>query len=90
MLSLSHILLSATFIKHRENETVRAEAILSRASELARTRHLSWEMPEAFEILETYSALLKERSNPDAQRLHAEAQRIRARLAFTVPLANAK
>jgi tetratricopeptide (TPR) repeat protein len=73
-----------------ENEKVRAEVALARASELARTRHLSWEMPEAFDILETYSALLKDRSNPDAQRLHAEAQRIRATLAFTVPLANAK
>jgi tetratricopeptide (TPR) repeat protein len=73
-----------------ENEKVSAEAVLARASEFARTRQLSWEMPEASEILETYSTLLKERSNPDAQRLHAEAQRIRATLAFTVPLANAK
>jgi tetratricopeptide (TPR) repeat protein len=73
------------------NDKVRAEAVLARASEIARKRVLAREMPEASDVLETYSAFLKESSNPaDAQRLHREAQRIRATLAFTVPLANAK
>jgi tetratricopeptide (TPR) repeat protein len=81
--------LSKTYI--RENAKVRAEEVLAQASKLARKRVLAREMPEALEILETYSAILKDRSNPtDAQRLHAEAQRIRASLAFTVPLAKAK
>jgi len=74
-----------------ENDKVRAGTVLARASEFARKRVLPREMPEAVEVLETYSAVLKDQSNPvDAQRLHVEAQRIRATLAFTVPLANAK
>jgi len=74
-----------------ENDKVSAETVLAHASELARKRVLPREMQEALEVLETYSAVLKDQSNLlDAQRLHAEAQRIRATLAFTVPLANAK
>jgi tetratricopeptide (TPR) repeat protein len=89
--SLMHTLweLGKTYI--RENDNVRAETVLARASELARKCVLSQQMPHVFRILETYADILNARSNPiEAERLHAEAQRVRASMAFTVHVENLK
>jgi hypothetical protein len=47
-------------------------------------------MPEVLAVLETYATVLKQLSNfTEAERLQAEAQRIRATMEYTVPAANA-
>jgi tetratricopeptide (TPR) repeat protein len=75
----------------RENDAIRAEKMLARAAEIARRRVLAVEMPEVLEVLDTYTKVLKELSNSvEAQRLQLETQRIRASLAYTVPVTNAK
>jgi tetratricopeptide (TPR) repeat protein len=75
----------------RENDAIRAEGILARAAEIAHRRVLAVEMPEVLEVLDTYAEVLKEMSNlEEAQRLQREAQRIRASMAYTVPVGNAK
>jgi hypothetical protein len=75
----------------RENDAMRAEGMLARAAEIACTRALALEMPEALEVLDTYAKVLKDSSNSvEAQRLQMEAQRIRASMAYTVPVENAK
>jgi len=61
----------------KRNEDAQAEADLSRALVIARGSGIS--TPEAAEVLETYSQLLLE-----------QARRIRASLAFTIHIDNAK
>ncbi len=74
-----------------ENDTIRAEAMLGRAAEIARGRVLAVEMQEVLDVLDTYAKVLKELSNPvEAERLQMEARRIRASMAYTVPVGNAK
>ena len=49
------------------------------------------DMPEVVDVLDTYAKVLKELSNPvEAERLQMEARRIRASMAYTVPVGNAK
>src|SRR5213594_3827345 len=49
------------------------------------------DLSEAIEVLETYSQVLMDLSNPvEARRMHEEAQRIRAAKAFTVRANQAK
>ena len=74
-----------------ENDTTRAEPMLARAAAIAHRRNLRVEMPEVLEVLDTYAGLLKDLSHSqEAQRLQTEAQRIRASMLLTVPVANAK
>jgi hypothetical protein len=49
------------------------------------------DLSEAIEVLETYSQVLMDLSNPvEARRMHEEAQRIRAAKAFTIRANQAK
>ena len=75
----------------RENDPIRARGVLARAADIARGRVLGVEMPEVLGVLDTYAKVLKDLSNDvEAQHLQMEAQRIRASLAYTVPVGNAK
>ena len=69
-----------------ERDTPRAEPFLARAAEIVRRMNLQPpDLSEAIEVLETYSQVLMDLSNPvEARRMHEEAQRIRAAKAFTV------
>ncbi len=63
----------------RENNAVRAEEMLARASEIARKLVRPAEMPEVVEVLDTYAKVLNDLSHSaEARRLEMEAQRIRA------------
>src|SRR5262249_17637365 len=76
--------LSKTYLlKH---DLIRAEPLLGRAAEIARQNvNQAIMIPEILHILDDYAKLLSELRRPaDADRLHAEAQRIRATAAFTV------
>src|SRR5262249_49815304 len=76
--------LAKTYI--RENDQIRAEPVLPRAAEIAR-RSLNqvFLIPAIIAVLDDYSKVLRDLNNPeDADRLHAEAQRIRTTAAFTV------
>jgi tetratricopeptide (TPR) repeat protein len=75
---------------HHENDPSRAEEMLARATEIARKLTLPTEMPEVLEVLNSYAKVLNELSHSaEAERLQAEVQRIRAAMAYTVPLGNA-
>ena len=75
-----------------ERDTPRAEPFLARAAEIVRRMSLQPpDLSEAIEVLETYSQVLMDLSNPvEARRMHEEAQRIRAAKAFTVRANQAK
>jgi tetratricopeptide (TPR) repeat protein len=75
---------------HRQNDAPRAKEPLARAAGIAHGLGRLDEMPEAIEVLNAYARVLKELSQTaEAERLEAEAQKIRASLAYTVPLGNA-
>jgi tetratricopeptide (TPR) repeat protein len=74
----------------RQNDAVRAEEMLARAAEIARRLVRPSEMPEVVEILDSDAKVLNDLSHSaEAQRLEMEAERIRATMAYTVPLGNA-
>jgi tetratricopeptide (TPR) repeat protein len=74
----------------RQNNAVRAEEMLARASEIARRLVRPAEMPEVVEVLDTYAKVLNDLSHSaEAHRLEMEAQRIRATMVYTVALGNA-
>jgi tetratricopeptide (TPR) repeat protein len=76
--------LGKTYMK--ENDPSRAEPMLRRAADIARrNQNQPFLIPEILHLLDDYEAVLRNLWNPeDADRLHAEAQRIRAATAFTV------
>ena len=75
----------------RENDAIRAGEMLARAAGVTRGRVLPVEVPEVLDVLDTYAKVLKDLSNSvEAQRLQMEAQRIRASMAYTVRVWNAK
>jgi tetratricopeptide (TPR) repeat protein len=76
--------LGKTYMK--ENDQVRAESALRRAAEIARrNQNQAILIPEILRLLDDYSTVLRDLWNPvDADRLDAEAKRIRAAAAFTV------
>ena len=68
----------------REKDEVRSNEPLARAAEIARRLKVR-EMPEALDVLDTYSRVLSHLSNSqEAERVEREARRMRATLAFTV------
>jgi hypothetical protein len=69
-----------------QHDVTRAEPLLSRAAEIARrNQNQPIMIPEILRILDDYSKVLRElRHTAEADNLHAEAQLIRARTAFTV------
>jgi tetratricopeptide (TPR) repeat protein len=70
----------------QKNET-RAEPMLARAAAIARKQVSLGEMPEVSEIFELYSKVLMDLSNAsEAEQVRAEARRVRAAMAFTVPV----
>ncbi len=82
---LMQALLGLSQIYIQQNEEMRAELLLRRAVEIARRNVRQIDIPVSIEVLETYSKVLKVLSKPlEADRLQAEAQRIRASNAFTV------
>jgi tetratricopeptide (TPR) repeat protein len=76
--------LGKTYMK--ENEHVRAESVLRQAADIARrNQNHTVLIPEILRVLDDYSEVLRDLWNPtDADRLNAEAQRIRASAAFTI------
>ena len=69
----------------RQNDKKRADAPLARAAAIARKLKTPGVIPEALEVLETYSQVLADlSSNQEAQLLQTEAKRMRATMAFTV------
>jgi len=76
--------LGKTYVK--ENDQVRAESALRQAADIARrNQNQTILIPEILQVLDDYSTVLRDLWNPaDADRLNAEAQRIRAAAAFTV------
>jgi tetratricopeptide (TPR) repeat protein len=94
-MSFDSILLMRTFYGlgetyGRENDTIRAEAMLARAADIAQRRRRAEEMPEVVEVLNAYAKVLTDMSQFDkAQRFETEAQRIRASMEYVVPLASA-
>jgi len=73
----------------RQNQIARAEEPLAKAAQMARTAAMP--SSEAPEILETYANVLQGLWNlAEAQRVHAEAKRIRVSLALTVPIGSVK
>jgi Tfp pilus assembly protein PilF len=73
----------------RQNQIVRAEEPLAKAAEMARSA--AKPSSQAPEILETYANVLRGLWNPaEAQRVHAEAQRIRVTQALTVRIDRVK
>ncbi len=68
----------------REHDEVRSNEPLARAAEIARRLNVRGEMPEALDVLDTYSRVLSHLSNSqEAERVQREAKRMRATLAFT-------
>jgi tetratricopeptide (TPR) repeat protein len=75
----------------RQHDSHRAEPILARAAEIARRRSKVTEMPEVLSVLNSYIAVLQDLSHSEeARRFETEAQRIRATMAYTVPVGNLK
>ena len=76
--------LGKTYMK--ENDQVLAESVLRRAADIARrNQNQAILIPEILRLLDDYSTVLRDLWNPvDADRLDAEAKRIRAAAAFTV------
>jgi tetratricopeptide (TPR) repeat protein len=73
----------------RETQIARAEEPLAKAAEMVRSAAVP--PSEAPEILETYANVLRGLRNPaEAQRVHAEAQRIRVARALTVRIGRVK
>lgn len=69
----------------REHDEARSNEPLARAAQIARRLNVRGEMPEALDVLDTYSRVLSHLSNSqEAERVQREAKRIRATLAFTV------
>jgi tetratricopeptide (TPR) repeat protein len=83
--SVMHALYSLGKLYIRQNDEKRADAPLARAAAIARNLKTSRVLPEALEVLETYSKVLAHLSNSqEAQLLQTEAKRMRATMAFTV------
>jgi tetratricopeptide (TPR) repeat protein len=77
--------LAGTYV--REHLVSRAEPLLAQATTIARKRTVAVEMPEVAEIFELYSRVLNDLSNAsEAEHLQSEARRVRAAMAFTVPV----
>jgi tetratricopeptide (TPR) repeat protein len=76
--------LGKTYVK--ENDQIRAESALRQAANIGRrNQNQAILIPEILQVLDDYSTVLRDLWNPaDADRLNAEAQRIRAAATFTV------
>lgn len=74
-----------------QHDEVRAQPLLARASAIARKHSNPADMPVTAEIFDMYSRVLKNQSNSaEAEHADADARRVRATMAFTVPLASLK
>jgi tetratricopeptide (TPR) repeat protein len=83
--SIMHALYGLGKLYIRQNDEKRSDAPLARAAAIARKLKMPAGMPEALEILETYSQVLGHLSNhQEAQLVQTEAKRMRATMAFTV------
>ena len=85
--ALMHTLyeLARTYV--REHQEARAEPLLAQATTIAGKHTGASEMPEIAEILDMYSRVLNDLSKAsEAEHLQSEARRVRAAMAFTVPV----
>jgi tetratricopeptide (TPR) repeat protein len=83
--SIMHALYGLAKLYIRQNDEKRSDAPLARAAAIARKLKMPGSMPEALEILETYSQVLAHLANhQEAQLVQTEAKRMRATMAFTV------
>jgi tetratricopeptide (TPR) repeat protein len=86
---MAHTLYQLARTRLAQNDEAHAQAFLARAAAMARKNGNAADMPEIAEILDVYAKVLKDSSNAsDADHVQTEARRIRAGMAFTVPLAN--
>jgi tetratricopeptide (TPR) repeat protein len=70
-----------------EHQEARAEPLLAQATTIARKHTTTDETPEIAEIFDMYSRVLKDLSKAsEADHLQLEARRVRAAMAFTVPV----
>jgi tetratricopeptide (TPR) repeat protein len=70
-----------------DHQEARAEPLLAQATTIARKHAAAGDLPEIAEILDMYSKVLKDLSNAsEAEHLQSEARRVRAAMAFTVPV----
>lgn len=87
--ALMHTLYELARVCVARNQEARAQPLLERAAAIARKHTNPGEMPEATEIFEMYSRVLKDLSNAsEAEHVESEARRLRATMAFTVPVGN--
>jgi tetratricopeptide (TPR) repeat protein len=70
----------------REGDEVRARPLLARAAEIAEKRTMAIDMPVVVDVLEAYATTQKSSNAIEAERLHAQARRIRSSMAFTTPV----
>jgi tetratricopeptide (TPR) repeat protein len=77
--------LAGTYVRNHQES--RAEPLLAQATSIARKHTAAVEMPEVAEIFELYSRVLNDLSNAsEAEHLQSDARRVRAAMAFTVPV----
>lgn len=86
-----HTLYELARTRVAQNDEARAQPLLARASAIARRHAASLENAETAEIFAMYSRVLKNESNlAESEHADADARRVRATMAFTVPLAKLK
>jgi tetratricopeptide (TPR) repeat protein len=86
---MTHTLYQLARTRIAQHDEVHAQPFLARAPAKARKNGNATDMPEIAEILDVYAKVLKDSSNAsEADHVQTEARRIRAGMAFTVPLAN--
>ena len=86
---MMHTLFQLARTRIAQNDEARAQPFLERAASIARKNSNAEDMPEIAAILDVYAKVLRDLSNTsEADHVQTEAKRIRAGLAFTIPLAN--
>jgi tetratricopeptide (TPR) repeat protein len=88
-LQIMHTLFQLARTRIAQNDEAHAQPFLERAASMARRDGNAADKPEIAAILDVYAKVLKDLSNlSEADHVQTEARRIRAGMAFTVPLAN--
>jgi tetratricopeptide (TPR) repeat protein len=81
--------LAKTYVMQKDEN--RAQPLLAKAAAMARTHSHSNDMPEIVEIFDMYARVLKDLSNvSESEHVQTEARKVRATMAFTVPVSSLK